>query len=183
MSEFRIAFRYAKSLLELADENDKLEKVARDMELFAKACSQSRELVLMLKNPIVRKDKKRKVLGGIFKGKVDDLTLSIFEITVKKGREAFLPAIAKEFKKQYNQVKGIEIAKVITPAPLNASLRKEIEALVRQISTKDHIQVDEIVDDSLIGGFVLRVEDKQIDDSVKSKLKALKIKLTERSYS
>ena len=183
MSEFRIAFRYAKSLLDLAQEQGKLEEVAGDMELFSKVCSESRDLVLMLKNPIVRKDRKRKVLDGVFKGKVSELTLSIFDITVRKGREAFLPVIAKEFRKQYYAVKGIEIAKVITPVPLNATLRKEIEALVKQISTKDHIQMNEVVDESLIGGFILRVEDKQIDDSVKSKLKALKIKLTERSYS
>ncbi len=88
MSEFRIASRYAKSLLGLASEQGKLEEVNKDMLLFSEVVSENRDFKLFLKNPVVAHDKKLTVLNQVFTGKVNDLTLAIFKILVKKQREA-----------------------------------------------------------------------------------------------
>ena len=179
MTDLRVASRYAKSLLELAVEKNVLEEVHRDMLMFAEVCQQNYDLVLMLKNPIIKSDKKKSVLLAIFKSKVDPLTLSIFDIISRKNREAFLPAIAKEFHNLYNTMKGIRAASVSTAVPLSKELRAEMEKLVQKIAPGKKVALVENVDKDLIGGYVLKVGDRQIDDSLRTKLKTLQLKFSQ----
>ncbi|KYG76336.1 ATP synthase F1 subcomplex delta subunit [Roseivirga ehrenbergii] len=181
MSEFRIASRYAKSLLELASEQGKLEEVNKDMLLFSEVISENRDFQLFLKNPVVAHDKKLTVLNQVFTGKVSDLTLAIFRILVKKQREAYLAAIATEFHHQYNTHTGVEEATVTTTFPIDADLRNEFKAVVKKISGKE-VELTEKIDENLIGGFILKVGDRQIDDSINSRLKALKLKFSQNPY-
>ncbi len=181
MSEFRIASRYAKSLLELASEQGKLEEVNKDMLLFSEVISENRDFQLFLKSPVVAHDKKLAVLSQVFTGKVNDLTLAIFRILVKKQREAYLSAIATEFHHQYNAKTGIEEATVTTTFPIDNELRNEFKAVVKKISGKE-VELTEKIDENLIGGFILKVGDRQIDDSINSRLKALKLKFSQNPY-
>jgi len=182
MSEYRVASRYAKSLLELSIEKGALEEVRKDMLAFTKVCKESRDFVLMLENPIIKHDKKNLILKKVFEGKVHDLTLATFDIITKKNRESYLPGIAKEFEAQYNIEKGIEEATVTTAVALPDDIKKSLEEIVKKISTKKSVDLNEIVDKDLIGGFVLKVGDRQIDDSIKSKIKALKLKFKQNPY-
>lgn len=182
MSEYRVVSRYAKSLLELAEEKSILDKVHTDMQLFSKVCKENRDFVLMLKNPVIKHDKKNAILKKVFEGSVNELTLAIFDIMCRKNRESFLPGVAKEFQNQYNIYKGIEEAKITSAIPLSAELKKEIEGIVKQISSKKSVELVEEVDKDLIGGYVLKVGDRQIDDSIKSKLKALELKFKQNPY-
>lgn len=182
MVDSRVASRYVKSLLDLAVQQKAVEAVHQDMQLFSQVCNSSREFVLMLKSPVIRHEKKRTVLETLFKGKVHVLTMSIIEILTKKNREPLLPAIAAEFQVAYNDYKGIGKASVISAVPLDAKLREEIKSIVKQLSTKTQVELDEKVEKELIGGFVLNVGDRQIDASVKSKLKALKLKFSENPF-
>lgn len=181
MSEIRAAKRYAKSLLELAEEKGQLEAILSDMQDFNAVCKQNHDFVLMLKNPIVKHDQKKKILFKIF-AKANKITLSFYDIITRKNREAILPAIAKEFINQYNVFKRIEIATVTTAVKISADLRKELEKIVLEISDLDTVQLQEIVDEELIGGFILKVGDRRIDDSLKSKLKALEVKFSHNPY-
>ena len=181
MSVYRIASRYAKSLLELADEKGMLEDVNKDMLLFSQVIEENRDLLLLLKSPVVPHDKKLIILNQVFEGKVNSLTLSIFRILAKKHREQYLPAIAKEFHHQYNVKKGIAEATVTTTFPIDAGLRAEFEAVVTKISGKK-VELTEKVEKDLIGGFILKVGDRQIDDSINSRLKALKLEFSKNPY-
>jgi F-type H+-transporting ATPase subunit delta len=167
MADSRVASRYVKSLLGLAEEQKALEQVHTDMQLFASVCSSSREFVNMLRSPIIKHEKKRDILEAIFKSKVHKLTMAIIDMLTKKNREPLLPAIALEFHNAYNHYKGIEKASVTTTVALGSN--KQVE-LVQKI------------DKSLIGGFILNVGDRQIDASIKSKLKTLKTKFSENPY-
>ena len=173
MSEFRVASRYAKSLLDLAQEQGKLEEVNKDMQLFEKVGKENREFLLVLKNPIITHDKKLSILRSIFKGKVNDLTLAIFEIIVKKHREAILFSVSKEFHSLYNRVKGIDSAEVISVAPLTEQLRSKFKEIIKREFGKE-VELHEKVDKDLIGGYILKVGDRQIDESIKGKLLTLK---------
>lgn len=181
MSETRAASRYAKSLLGLASEKKALEEVHDDMLYFTRVCDQNRDFYLMLKNPIIKHDKKLAILNKVF-NKAHKLTLAIFEIITRKNREPLLPVIAKEFHIQYNIIKGIEKATVTTAIALDKELRKQMEALVISVSKFDKVELEERVDPDLIGGFILTVDDKQIDDSLRSKLKALNLKFSQNPY-
>lgn len=182
MADIRAASRYVKSLLGLAVERNVVEEVHADMQLFAKVCQENRPFELLLRNPIIKHDKKREILELLFKGKVNDLTLAIFDIITQKNREPLLPAIAKEFHNAYNAYKGVGKAVVSTAVPIDAEMKAEFEKIVKTISSKKQIELIEKVDKDLIGGFVLDVGDKQIDASIQSKLKTLKVQFSQNPY-
>lgn len=178
----RVASRYVKSLLDLAITQGSLDKVHADMNLFNSTIQKSRDLELMLKSPVIKHDKKLAILEAIFKGKVNALTMAFIEILTRKNREPLLPEIAGEFHNAFNVYKGIGKASVTTAVALDEKTRKEFEEMVKQLSNKKEVELDEKIDKDLIGGFVLNVEDKQIDASIRNNLKKLKLKFSENPY-
>ncbi len=169
MGSHRASVRYAKSVIGLAQAQKSLEKVKADMLLFTKVINDNRELEVVLKNPIVPTDKKKAILKALFEKRIQPLTFKAFELIVSKNRENILDEIAVEFVNEYNLLKGIAVATVITPYTLGDEQRKEIIKIVADI-TGMKVELAEVIDESLIGGFVLKIGDKQIDESVKSKL-------------
>jgi F-type H+-transporting ATPase subunit delta len=182
MADSRAASRYVKSLLSLAVERGALEQVHDDMLLFDKVSRENPAFRLMLKNPVIKHNKKREILEKIFSGKVHPLTQAIFDIITKKNREAILPTIAKEFHVAYNLHKNIGKATVTTAFPIDNSLRSQFESVVKQITKQTHVELEERINKEMIGGFVLDIGDKQIDASLKNKLKMLKVKLSHNPY-
>ena len=176
MSEIRVAARYAKSLLELAKEQGVVEQVNQDMLFFSKVCDENRALQLTLKSPVVRHQQKMAILKQIFEQRVSPVSYTIFTIITRKNREAVLYAIAKEFHHQYNQYKNIQPAQVTTTFPLDEPLRAKFRQLVTESTGGKQVELQEKVDPALIGGFVLKVGDRQIDESLRSRLQSLKLK-------
>lgn len=181
MSEFRVASRYAKSLLELAEEQGRLEEVHSDMKMFSSICEKNRDFVLVLKNPIINHSKKLSILNSIFQGKVNSLTLAIFKIIAKKNREMILPAIAESFHHQYNIRKGVQEATVTTTFALDEKLKNSFKEVVRKTAKKE-VELQQQIDEDLIGGFILKIGDQQIDESLKGKIKELILKFGENPY-
>ncbi|HET8861187.1 ATP synthase F1 subunit delta [Marivirga sp.] len=181
MSEYRIASRYAKSIIDLAIEKNQLEEIKSDMELFSSVCNENRDFVLMLNNPILDSSKKVAIIKAVFKGKVQDMTSLFFEIVSRKRRESVLPEMAKVFKQLYNEHKGVISADVSTTFPIDEGLRSEVIRIVKEISGKE-VELTEKIDKSLIGGFLIRVGDKQIDETIQSKLNDLRRELTQNQY-
>jgi len=182
MADFKVASRYVKSLLGLAQEQGALDEVHKDMQLIDKACNDNRELVVLLHSPVIRHELKRSILMKLFEGKVHKLTLAIIDIVTRKNREALLPAIAKEFHNAFNDFKGIQKARITTTFPLDDALRNEVKKIVLKLCDRKSIELDEYIEKDLIGGFVLNVGDKQIDASIISKLKALKLSFSQNPY-
>ncbi|MGA0558903.1 ATP synthase F1 subunit delta [Larkinella sp. VNQ87] len=174
MAESTVAFRYAKSLIDLAQEKQKVEEVYKDMTFFQQVTRQNRDLMLALKSPILRHEKKLAVLRAVFESRVDPLSFSIFNIITKKNREGIMDVIADEFVRQYNELKGIQKVQVTTTVPLTDELRQEIISLVSKHTGKQ-IKLEEKIDPKLIGGYVLRIGDRQIDASIRNQLAELRL--------
>jgi len=182
MADSRAASRYVKSLLDLAVEKKALEEVHRDMLMFSETINKSRPLELLLQSPVIKHDQKLAVLKKAFGGKVHNLTMSFFEIITRKNREPILATVATQFHQAYNEYKGIQKATVTTAVPMDAKARVEFEKLVKNYSDKKQIELIEKVDPDLIGGFVLKVGDRQVDASIRSKIKTLQVKFSENPY-
>ena len=182
MADQRVASRYVKSLLGLAIEQDALEAVHADMQMFDQVCDTNREFLLMMRSPIVKHDLKRDILERIFKKSVHPLTWAILDIITRKNREALLPAIANDFHRAYNEFKEIGFSKVTTASVLDDSLRAQLIAVARKLSKRDKIELSEKIDASLIGGFILQVGDQQIDASVSSRLRSLRHSFSYNPY-
>jgi F-type H+-transporting ATPase subunit delta len=177
MSVGTVASRYAKSLIELAEEQNVVEKVYQDMLLFKQIAAENRGLMLALKSPVVRHEKKLAILKAVFEKNVDPVSFSIFNIITRKNRESILDAIAEEFVGLYNRYKGIQRASVTTSIPLSPTLRSQFKKMVTD-ATGMTVELEEKIDEKLIGGYLLRVGDRQIDASLKSRLNELKLELT-----
>ncbi len=174
MSEFRVAQRYAKSIIDLATEKNELDAVNSDMTMVKETIENSRDLRIALTNPIISNEKKLDVLKALFGGKVSEGTQKFFQVISNKGRESYLYSIAGEAVRMYNEIKGIEAANVTTAIPLTSELRQEFITLVENI-TKKSVNLSEKVDENILGGFVLTINDRQIDASVSSKLQNLRL--------
>lgn len=179
MSDFRVASRYARSVFDLAIELKLVDKVNTDMLLLSQVCSENRGLVTLLRNPIVRFDYKLRVLHKIFEKHVDKLTTKFFDLICRKNRANILPEVAEVFTSLYRDHKGIVLADVSTPVEISAAIKKDFESIVGK-STGKKVELNSKVDESLLGGYVLRVGDKQVDNSLKSKLNNLRRELKSR---
>ena len=166
--------RYAKSLIDLSTEQNAVEEIKNDMVFFEKVVNDNSELEAILKNPIVPIDKKQGILQGIFGDRVHVVTKSFFNLVVKKGRSSILFDTAKQFIQQYNVIKGIVTAEVSTASALTEANKAEIVALVKKEIGANEVLVVEKINPDLIGGFILKVGDKQFDASISSGLKKLK---------
>ena len=180
MSELTVGARYAKSLIDLAQDENILEEVKKDMELFIEVVKHNHELHAVLRNPIISHDKKVKILDAIFGGKVSKATVGFFKIMISKSRGEVLYYTAQEFINQYNAKKNIIKALVTSATPLSAANQKQIADLVAAEVGGDII-LQTKVDPALIGGFVLTVGDRQIDTSIASSLKKLKLEFAQKA--
>lgn len=172
MHEIRISSRYAESVLELAQEQNVADQLKADMVLFKETYEGSRELRVMLKNPIISTGKKNSVLTALFGSKMQELTARFFALICRKNREGLLYDIALEVIALYNKQAGVVSAQVRTALPLSDTLRAEFVRASEKISGM-RVELEEKVDPEVIGGFVLRVGDRQIDSSIQSSLRQL----------
>jgi len=181
MKGTRAALRYAKATLNLAKEKGFASDINNDMLLISQTIDENVDLLNMLKSPIIKSDMKKSALTEIFSKKVNTITLGIINLLIENKRLPLLPLVAKEYTVIYDFLKGVEIAQVTSAIPLTKELEKSILEKVKQIMGKE-IALKNIVDPSIIGGFILRVGDKQFDSSVSSQLNSLLTKFEDNHY-
>ncbi|MBY0245858.1 MAG: ATP synthase F1 subunit delta [Sphingobacteriaceae bacterium] len=174
MQHNKAASRYAKSLIDLSTENNALEDLKNDMQLFIQVVQDNDELEAILKNPIVPLAKKSAILTSLFTGKVNKITMVYFDLAVKKGRSAILLTTAKQFVEQYNVLKGIVTAEITTATPVTEDHKKVIVEMVKNALKASQVLIKEKINTNLIGGFILKVGDKQFDTSIATGLNKLK---------
>lgn len=181
MQGTRVASRYAKSFIDLSIEQGALEQAYNDMKTIAGVCRSNHDFVIFLKSPVIKTDKKQAVLKQIFEGKLNKITDEYVQLITAKKREIYLAEIATEFIAQYKEKKKILTAVVITANGLDDSIRAKVMEIVKGASQSD-VVLEEKIDKNIIGGFVLRVGDKQVDASIARKLNALKRSFKENPF-
>ncbi len=168
----QVARRYAKSLLDFAIERNELDAVAADMALIANTCQSSRDLVVMLKSPIIKTEKKVAVINKVFSGEIGSASVNFINVVAKGKREMLLPEIAIAFTTLYRSHKGIVSAEITSAIPLSELEREKAKSIVAGLGKE--VELTEKIDKSIIGGFIIRVGDKQYDASVASRLSDVK---------
>ena len=153
-----------------------VEAISADMNYFTEVCEANRDFEVMLESPIVKADKKIAVINAIFE-QFHPLSKSFAELITRNGREAMLPQIAIAFNDLLKAHNGILPITLVSAKPLADSVKKSILAKV-QGSVEGKLEVTELIDEALVGGFIVRMGDFQIDASVASQLGQLKQRLT-----
>ena len=162
----RVASRYAKSLLDLAEEKGQLEQVYQEMLYLQELTKGSRDFQNLLRSPVIKADAKIRAFEAVTKGNISALTMSFIRLMITKAREAVLPEIITSFVQQYKTKNGIQVVKLKTAMPVSDGIRQAIIAQVKKTGHIEKIELQEVVDPSIIGGFVLQAGDKLVDASI-----------------
>lgn len=176
MKSTKAASRYAKALLELAIEKNRIDQVTSDISTLLQANNETKEFQLFLDSPVINAEKKNSIFKVLFP-KFDEITTLFIELITKNGREAMIPQIADSFEAQLKAHKGIVPVTLISAKALDSKTKETIIAKVQSTIT-GILEVTEQIDASLIGGFVVKIGDNRIDASVANQLENLKQRLT-----
>lgn len=180
MQGSKAATRYAKALLDLASDRALTKELNEDMILINKTIKESSDLRTFLKSPVIKDRIKKNALSEIFKS-VNGVTSGLFDVLLENNRLDILPLVAFKYRELYNEMNGIQLAKVTTAVPLTAKLEVQIQEKVKLL-TGNEAQIKNIIDESIIGGFILRVGDIQFNGSVQAQLNNLKRELKNDTY-
>lgn len=173
MSGSRAAVRYAKAILSFSLEQNKEVEVNNDMLLVATTIEENTDLQLLLNSPILKSDLKKAALKEVFSTKISTLSFGLIDLLIENKRLPILKDVAKKYNLLFDELKGIEVAKVTSAIPLTATLQKQVLSKVKEITGKD-ATIENVINPDIIGGFILRIGDVQYDASVANKLQVLK---------
>ena len=182
MNNPRLAQRYAKSLVDLSIELDQFDVVRNDILFLQSVIDSSREFVLMLNSPIIKSDKKFKIISAVTAGKLSKISQTFIQLLCNKNREANLPGIVTSFLEQYNKVKGLHNAKLTTATPLSENMVNTFISKIKSSSDLENLNLKTEVDEKLIGGFVLEMEGKLIDASILRDLNDVRKQFANNDY-
>ncbi len=175
MNDSKISVRYSKALFQSALEKKILDKVNQDMIFILEICKFP-EAKEFLHSPIIPPSKKEAIFHKMFGDNVESITLSLIDLTVKNGRESYIPAIARVFIHETKKYKGITESLLTTAVKVDAKVKKQITSLISEVF-KTKVELEENIDTEIVGGFILRVDDNYIDASIRNKLRKIKKEL------
>jgi F-type H+-transporting ATPase subunit delta len=175
MKSTKSAGRYAKALLELALDQNKIEVIESNMEQILTVAADAHDFQVFLNSPLIKVDKKIEVIKSIF-GNFDALSLSFLELVANNGRESLITEIATAFLGQLKEHRGIVPVTIVSAQALDAKTKEQITAKIKA-AVQGTLEITETIDETLIGGFIVRMGDHQIDASVSNQLNRLKQEL------
>lgn len=170
----RLAARYAKSLIDFSIELGQLEQVYKDILYLRGVFQTSKELVNFLNNPVITSDQKLQVIKTLNSERTGEVTKSFNRLLIKKGRENYLPEIAEAFIGQYKQHKGIHTVTLTTAIPVSDEVKNTIISRIKKDGQMKEVELICIVQENIIGGFILEGNGKRIDASVAYDLSKIK---------
>ena len=173
MQNPRLASRYAKSLLDLSIERGQLEEVYADMQWLQSVCKTNRDFVNLLRSPVIKNETKKKIVEAITNGRINEITAGFNRLLITKNRERILPEIAPAFITAYKVHKKIQTVHLTTAVAVSDNMRNAIVDQIKKSAGFENVELQEKVDESIVGGFVLQVGDKLVDASISYDLKAI----------
>ena len=178
----RLAGRYAKSLIDLAVERNQLEQVHDDMQYMRALIKASSEFASLLRSPVVPVITKSKAITAVTNGKLTELSAAFINLLITKNREYFLVDIVEAAINQYNKIKGIHKVKLTTAVALTEEAKTAIVVKIKRDTTMEHILLETVVKDELIGGFILEFNNNLVDASIRRDLRDVKKQFDDNIY-
>ena len=182
MNNPRLAGRYAKSLLDLATEMNQVDLICADMKLLQAICKSNPDFEALLSSPVIKPGTKGKIIDTIISGKVNQTTSLFISLLVRKGRESNLPEIADAFIAQFNTLRNIYQLKLTTAVPVSDEMKAAIVTKVKSVTSLQNIELETVVKDELIGGFLLEMHGTLVDASIQRDLKEIKTQFMNNEY-
>lgn len=171
----RAAIRYAKAIYEIADEENLINDIFNDMIRINKLNRDSSDFKNLLSNSIIDNFDKKKAILSLLEKK-NSITEKLLDLLIHNKRVAIITDIASCFIQLYNKNNNIKEAIVITASPIDKDLEKKILSQIKIPAAKS-ITLTNLIDSSIIGGFIIRYDGKEYNASIKQNLKNLKTEL------
>lgn len=168
----RAAKRYAHALIDLAQDQNSLDQLLEQTQLITYTLKESDDLRRVLNSPVVKNDDKQHIAKAVFKS-ADSMLHGLFDLLGDNNRFDHLKWICQSYKHRYNEIHHIQEAHMSSAIELDDSIIKALKAKIKDI-TGDDAQVTTEVNEALIGGFVLKLNDLQYDASLSGKLNKIK---------
>ena len=168
---------YGEALFELAVEEGREEELMNEVILLRELLSENPDFGKLMNHPKVLKEDKLEVLEAVFKGRVSEELVGFLHLIVSKDRYGEIVSILDYFIDEVKQVKGIGVAYVATALDLSEAKKKEVEQKLLSTTSFTRMEMHYQVDESLIGGMVIRIGDRVVDSSIRSKLSGLEREL------
>lgn len=172
----RAAIRYAKAVMSVAQEKNTTDSIQKDMQQVVETIDSSNELRMVLNSPLIKNEIKLASLQQIFSS-AESQTKKLFEVLIQNKRIDLLGEVAAQYGNLYNQLHKVQKATVTTAVPISAALTEKVKAKVKELTGND-ATLKNVVDESIIGGFILRVGDLQYNASIAHQLTTLKRELS-----
>lgn len=171
MKNGKTAARYAKALLDLSIEGGTMDEIFANMQDLTETIENSADLKYLLKNPVVKSEEKKNVFTTLFGKSFNELSSKTISLLITNKRENIMSEVAEQFIVKYKEHKNIITAEVTSAVKLDESQKAKVIALLNH---DGEVELIEEIDTKLIGGFIVKVGDKQIDASIARKFKNLR---------
>ncbi len=168
---------YGDALYDLAVEKHIEDSLLEEAQAVLKVLSDNPDFLSLMTHPEIIREEKLKVLEDVFKGRVSDEMTGFLLTVEEKGRFAHIEDILDYFISKIKEIKGIGVAHITTPLPVNDTQKDAIIKKLLETTPYKEIEADYSVDESLIGGMVIRIGDRVVDSSVSNKIEELKRQL------
>ncbi|WP_297089167.1 ATP synthase F1 subunit delta [uncultured Draconibacterium sp.] len=178
MNQSAITVRYAKAFFSLAKEKKQLDQLKADIQLVYQICKNNDDLILLLESPIIKSSKKAALLKQIFENTIETVSLNFLLLIVKNKREVNIPGICRNFLELTRKDLNIKSAVLTTATEVSSGILKKVEKLLGE-ELKATVELSAQVNPDILGGLVLRLDDKQYDASVATQLRKVKQTLLE----
>ncbi len=172
-----ISKTYGDALFETALERDKIDGLFSEADAVRGIFSENPELLRLFDHPNIMKEEKLQVMEAVFDGRLSDEMMAFLRIVIEKGREGELPATLSWFMDRVKEHKHIGKAYVTSAAALSEAQKKQIEDRLLATTSYEAFEMNFTVDESLIGGLVIRIGDRVVDSSIKNRLYEMKREL------
>ena len=176
MAGTRAAIRYAKAVLSLATDKKSADAVNGDMQSIANTISESKELGDTLKSEIVKAEIKKTILLEAFP-KSNALTKELFNVLLENKRMELVEQVATKYTELFDIQNGQENAVVTTAVPMTNDIEIKVLAKIKELTNKA-VTVENVIDEDILGGFILRVGDVEYNASIQNRLNKLKREFT-----
>ncbi len=170
MNYSAISVRYSKALYQLAREKKIIDDVYSDISVIQELINEIQDLQYFIENPVIPTQTKINIVDKIFKNQLHEVTFNFIVLIFRNKRDQYLPMILRNFVDTYKSEKGIKTLVLKTAVQIDENLKKEFSKLI-EAAFKVKPEFEEIVDKNIIGGFILRLDDRQFDSSVATQLK------------
>ena len=181
MNNYKINTSYAKALLLLARDIDKLDRVADDMRLVGSVMAENHELAVVFANPVIKQDKKQAIVRDLFAEHVCEATMVFLLFVVRKNLSVYLRGISDSYLQMYRDEKGIVLSDLVTHQPIDDNARRLVTEMVAAYTGKT-VELHDRTDPKMLGSFKLEFDGKMYDARIRTQIKRMRVEFAKNEY-